>query len=127
MRDFNVISIIWTILLLCFGLMQYNDSDWYIWIPIYFITAFFTFGLSQKKKYIPWCYLYLILLCIGSISYIPEFLNWIKDGAPTITGSMQAETEYVEFVREFFGLLICLVTMIYVSKKSFTLTNQRFS
>jgi len=115
----KVVLYILTFLLLAFGLMQYNDRDWMLWMPIYFLTAIFTFGESQNRNWNPWNYLYLLILSIGVSIYVPDFLDWIRGGSPTITGTMKAENQYIEFVREFFGLLICFVAMLYVSLKTF--------
>ena len=108
-----------TILLLVFGLLQCNDGDWIIWMPVYFITALFSFGESQNKNLNPWSYTYLFILSIGISIYIPDFIDWIGSGTPSITGAMKAENQYIEFVREFFGLLICFFAMLYVSLKTF--------
>lgn len=115
----KVVLYIMTFLLFIFGAVQYNDNDWMIWMPLYFITAFFTFGESKRKNWNPWSYFYLFLLSIGISIYIPDFLAWISGGTPSITGAMKAENQYIEFVREFFGLLICLLAMLYVCIKTF--------
>jgi len=45
---------------------------------------------------------------LGMCLYIPDVISWVSKGTPTIAGSMKAESPFIEFVREFFGLGICL-------------------
>jgi len=51
------------------------------------------------------------------LTYIPDVVNWFSQGTPSITGSMKAESPFIEFVREFFGLLLCLGACIYYARK----------
>ena len=100
-----------------FAFFQYNDPDWYIWIPIYLVVTTvalaYDFGWRNKSLVLLVCILYTV----GMLSYMPEVISWINNGTPTITGSMQAESPFIEFVREFFGLLICLITLVYFARK----------
>lgn len=92
--------------LLC-AYWQLNDVDWKPWVAAYGIVAFvavryFFGGLRFIVPLLPglvlfgwWC------------TYIPNFVTWVSDGMPTITGSMKAESPYIKLTREFFGLLIC--------------------
>jgi hypothetical protein len=45
---------------------------------------------------------------------LPDFINWVKMGAPTITGSMKAESPFVELTREFLGLVICFAGLSFL-------------
>lgn len=90
---------------------QLNDPDWNQWVAAYGMVAFvavraFFGGLHPVVTGLPalflfgwWC------------TYLPAFSGWVGDGMPSITGSMTAESPYVEFVREFFGLLLCWGTL----------------
>ena len=51
---------------------------------------------------------------IGVVIMIPDLIRWLRMGAPSITGSMHAETPYIELTREFFGLVICLLAMLFL-------------
>jgi Transmembrane family 220, helix len=107
--------IISTIFIL-FGLVQYNDPDWYIWMPAYFIVAvFFIKPDIAKKEAI--LLLPLIGFTLWAMSYIPQFVFWIKNGTPTITGTMKAENPEVELMREYFGLIICILGLLYIRRK----------
>ncbi len=100
-----------SILYILFGLLQWNDPDWYVWIPVYFITAAFLFRYTQGKNLNPLAFYFFCVLVIWTLFYIPDWINWIQDGMPSITGSMKAESPYIELIREFFGLLICLIAV----------------
>ena len=92
---------------------QLNDPDWRQWVAAYGIVAYiavraFFGGLRPVVAALP-----AALLFAWWCTYLPAFGNWLSDGMPTITGSMSAESEYVELTREFFGLLICWGTLAY--------------
>jgi hypothetical protein len=93
-----------------FGLVQYNDPDFYIWMPAYFIVASIPFAYAKyffpEKSVI----MLLVVWLIWLGSYLPEIIDWFKQGRPSIWESMQAESPYIELIREFFGLLLSAIT-----------------
>ncbi|WP_236980795.1 transmembrane 220 family protein [Membranihabitans maritimus] len=107
----------WVLILFCIAevlsaIVQFNDPDPWLWVPIYLIpcilTAFY-FG-NKLPKYLKIGV--LVLYLSGLFTYFPSLIGWAQDGFPTITGSMKAESKYIELVREGGGLLICIVHLI---------------
>ncbi|HQU57534.1 MAG: transmembrane 220 family protein [Phaeodactylibacter sp.] len=104
MKIFNLFL---TLLFALFAIVQLNDPDPWGWTAMYSFVAIVS-GFAAFGRY----HQYLIYLGIGVVliwmaTLLPDFINWIKIGMPTITGSMKAETKYVELTREFLGLLLC--------------------
>ncbi len=90
-----------------FALVQYDDPDWYIWIPIYATAIISAVLFLQKNKHAHKLALLSALIIFSyAVRYVPEVNTWLKMGAPTITGTMKAENAYIENVREFLGLLL---------------------
>lgn len=98
-----------------FALLQFNDdpNDVWFWVIIYSlvagISAFAAFG-----RYNMW----VIVIGIGMVVYelfrkFPAFAQWMSDGMPSIVEKMEASSPYVELVREFLGLVICLAVLIF--------------
>ncbi|MFT6336334.1 MAG: hypothetical protein ACJATI_003093 [Halioglobus sp.] len=110
-------KIIAAVYFLC-AAVQYNDPDFYIWIPLYLIPAAVALaydrGWRNSKVLLALCFLFVL----GLLLYIPDVISWINDGTPPIARSMQAESPFIEFVREFFGLGICLAGVIWYWRKS---------
>lgn len=108
----KVVAILFTI----FAFVQYNDPDYYIWVPAYLVvTILVTLFDTQRtvpKGFAIASYFYAIWM----ITYVPTVLEWIHEGLPSITGSMKAESPFIEFIREFFGLAICLVACRYYAR-----------
>lgn len=103
-----------SILFLIFGVLQHNDPDFFIWIPIYLFVSFIAFASFKGLKFPLLSLVVLVMLGIWTATYLPAFIAWIKDGMPSVTSSMKAETPYIEHVREFGGLFISfLATFIY--------------
>jgi hypothetical protein len=107
------IHIILAILFILFAVVQYNDPDPYIWIPIYGSVAAVCILNHQKKFYPP-----IILAILGGLSiywmtYLPSFIQWFTDGMPSIASTMKAETPFIELIREFLGLLLAMLTLAY--------------
>ncbi|MBK8701918.1 MAG: transmembrane 220 family protein [Saprospiraceae bacterium] len=97
-----------TVLFVVFALVQYNDADWYIWGPAYLlVAALYAFPDAFKSRKI--VLMILLGFLLWAASYVPAFITWLKDGAPSITGTMKAENMEVELVREFLGLVLCII------------------
>jgi len=103
-----------SILFLFFGVVQYNDPDFFIWIPIYLFVSFVAFASFKGLRFPIITGVVLIMLGIWLGTYIPTFITWVQDGMPSVTGTMKAESPYIEHVREFGGLLVSfIITFIY--------------
>lgn len=114
------VHLVIAICFILFGLMQYNDPDFFIWIPIYFFVAFLAYSEFKRKYYPVITIVVTLMLGIWLVTYIPSFISWIKDGMPSVVTSMKAETPYIEHVREFGGLFISFMTTLlyfFLSKK----------
>lgn len=109
----KIVNSILTILFLLFAVAQWNDPDPGLWIAIYggiaLISGYAILGKYNKIV----IYLALAICVLGLGVYFPNLINWVKMGTPNIAESMKAEKDYIEFVREFFGLLIALMVMIF--------------
>lgn len=115
------IHLVVSLLFLLFGIVQYNDPDFFIWIPIYLFVTFISYASFKGLSFTKFVLVGLAVLGVWTITYMPSFITWIKDGMPSVTGTMKAESPYVEHVREFGGLFISLITTIayyFIHKKT---------
>ncbi len=117
------IHLILSIIFLSFAIVQWNDPDSFIWILVYLIISLIAF-MAVWSRYFYWFNLvFSLILLLSLLFYIPDIVNWFEDGMPNIASSMKASSPYIELVREFFGLLISLLTMSFylaLSKKKRT-------
>lgn len=120
----KIFNYIFTFIFIVFAVLQYNDPDPYVWIPIYLYPAFLCFQEARNKKVLKELYQ------IGFIGFVPYaiykmfdtngIIDWIKfHNASSIASTMKAETPWVEESREFFGLAIILIVMAINYKKTF--------
>lgn len=107
------INLVLALAFLLFALVQYNDPDPWGWMAVYLmvaaVSAFSAFGKSNR--YVVYAGLGVVIIWAGFI--LPEFINWINMGMPNIVESMKAETPYVEFTREFLGLVLCAAALVW--------------
>jgi hypothetical protein len=102
------------LLFILFAYFQWNDPDAVLWTIIYGYVALLT-GLTFTRIQIKWLVIIGIFgYALGILFYVPDFINWINSGMPSIAGQMKAESAFIELVREFLGLLICLLAIIYL-------------
>ena len=106
MKIFSIISLI--IGLVC-AYVNINDPDPYLWIISYFLLVLLSLmHLFNRKKV--WIDKIVVIIYAASLAfYIPDIFQWIKDGMPSVVGSMKAESIYIELVREGGGLLMSLI------------------
>lgn len=98
-----------------FGILQFNDPDGWIWAIAYFAVVILILLRNVLPKYV--LKIAVVMYLIAFLSYIPNLIDWIKEGMPSITGSMNAESPFIEYVREAGGLLIVILALLYYSKK----------
>jgi hypothetical protein len=112
MKIFNLIL---ALIFFCFAALQLNDTpgDVLFWFLIYSLVGMVS-AFGAFRKYNMW----IIFLGIGAALYrlfrdLPEFLLWVNMGAPSIVQEMKATTPYIETAREFFGLILCILALVY--------------
>lgn len=109
----SIVNKLLTGIFLLFAAVQINDQDYFIWVPIYLIVAIVILLYDQGTNVLRALQVLLVAYILGMISYYPDVISWIQEGTPSIAGSMKAESPFIEFVREFFGLGICAITLGY--------------
>lgn len=102
----KIVKIVLSILFVLFAVVQLNDVDPWAWVAFYTYIALL-FGLAAVGKYHKYATIGgLAIIVIWMATLLPDFINWLNMGMPTITGTMKAESPHVELTREFLGLLI---------------------
>ncbi|NJB87671.1 hypothetical protein GGR26_003455 [Lewinella marina] len=99
------------VLFLLFAYWQLNDPDWLFWVIMYGSVALVAgwTALGQPPRLLIFIALTAAAVWMGSL--VPDLVSWINDGMPTIAGQMKAESPHIELTREFFGLLLCTLTL----------------
>ena len=112
MKIFNLIL---AVLFLTFAALQFNDdpNDVWFWVLVYLGIAVIS-GFAAFNRYNMW----VLVLGTAVVVYqmfrmFPAVSSWVSSGMPSITGEMKAISPHVELVREFFGLTVCLIVLIY--------------
>ncbi len=109
----KIINLILTLVFALFAAVQYNDPDGFMWIVLYLATAIVS-GFAVAGKYNLPVLLFGIMVCVIGIGlFLPDFIDWIKGGADSITKSMKTDEPHIELVREFLGLVIVLGTFVF--------------
>ena len=94
--------------------IQLNDPDPYHWFAIYLVVGllhiYSLFKPISRRIY----YCIFFLLIVYSLYHISYFIDWLAvKNKNEIFGEMVYEKPYLEGTREFFGLLICALSLLY--------------
>ncbi len=99
-----------------FAYFQWNDPDGWKWMlayglvaVLYLITLFDIYSLKASR-------LILITASCTAALYFPDIIDWFQKGMPSIVESMKAQSPHVEFVREFLGLIILIISLVLYPK-----------
>ncbi|HVG16934.1 MAG TPA: transmembrane 220 family protein [Chitinophagaceae bacterium] len=112
MKVFNIVFII---LFLVSAVLQYNDPDPYLWIPLYLFGAYLCYE-ALYKRFKPALYIVGFVVYIGYAIYLffdnNGVLTWAnKHNAENIAATMKATKPWIEETREFGGLLILIIAL----------------
>lgn len=104
------LAIFFTVMFILFAIVQYNDPDPVLWIPIYAYAALMSYLAYRQKYNIPALIAGLIGYLAGAIYYFPPSVaDWIN--AEETAKSLQMKMPFVEEARESMGLGICVIAM----------------
>ena len=109
----KALNIFLGILFISFAVLQLNDPDPLLWVLLYGLVALVSFMAVFGKYQKILISLGLLACIIWMITLIPGVVDWIQKGMPSITGEMKATSPHIEFTREFLGLLIAGVVLLY--------------
>jgi len=111
----KILNLSLAVIFLLFALLQLNDAagDVLFWFMMYSFVAVIS-AFAAFKKYNMWA----ILLGLAVVVYelfrkFPTIAQWISDGMPSIVGEMKASSPYIELAREYLGLVLCLIVLIF--------------
>lgn len=94
------------IVFLAFGLLNLNDPDWYLWTPMYFITAAIIFSKTKNKFILNVFYLLVIVLVVLSFA-----------GTITLDKEADSMVGMVENKREAIGGALSICSAWFFSRK----------
>jgi hypothetical protein len=111
-----ILNLIFCLSFLVFAWFNLNDSDSWLWVPIY-MAASILCGLAGFQFFYPLAYLFFIAFYLTYALALffgkDGVRDWItKYHTPSITESMKATKPYIEKTREFFGLLIISAALV---------------
>ena len=112
----KTLNISLSIIFFLFALLQYNDPDPYIWVPIYLLATFICWQ-AAKKKYQGSLYITGMLVCAVYGAYLffdkNGVLAWANEhAAESLVHTMKADKPWIEESREFGGLLIVFIALL---------------
>jgi hypothetical protein len=117
MRKQGWLRLIIGMVFLLFALVQLNDPDPWGWVALYGGVGILLM-VSAWRSVPRWLAgLGLAVVVIWLAALLPEFINWLRMGMPTITGSMKAEAPHIEYTREFLGLALCGAALAWLAWK----------
>jgi len=122
MKFFNIF---FCIVFILFAVVQYNDPDHFLLVPIYLYPALLCF-LKFIQKPIPTLAYWAGFLVFGVYAIYKMFdtngiINWVQfHNASNIVSTMKEEKPWIEVSREFFCFVIILIVFVinYIKKSN---------
>jgi hypothetical protein len=117
MKIFNTV---FALIFLLFTFVQLNDPDPILWIAIYGAMAV-SCSMAFFNKYPQRLYLILLVLFVGySVFFVPSVMVWLRQEHLSDLFDEVAKMEhlYIEESREFLGLMICILVLLFYLMKA---------
>ncbi|MBL7953208.1 MAG: transmembrane 220 family protein [Flavobacteriales bacterium] len=111
----RALNIFFSLLFLAFAALNINDLDPVVWILAYgsvgILFALAVFGRADRRVSGWLC----IALGIWMCTMLPGMMEWLEADMPSIVEEMQATNPYIEEVREFLGLFIAVLALVFLT------------
>jgi len=109
----KILNLILAGLFILFAVVQLNDPDPIFWTAVYGVMGAVS-AFAAFKKFNIWVMLAVLAVLIFELfSLFPSISSWVNQGMPSIVKTMKTEEPHIEFVREFLGLGICLIALLF--------------
>jgi len=108
------LAIFFALLFALSAALQLNDPDPLLWFLAYAAVAVLWGSAAFGRFYRPFTVILLLVLTVWMLTFVPDFVAWVRMGMPTIVGSMKAEEPHIELVREFGGLFLAVAALVYL-------------
>lgn len=109
----KIANLLLGLLFIIFAALQYNDPDPLRWMAVYLLVAYVCIAAAFGKYHRSALWGILGLVTIWMALCLPDFIAWVRMGSPNIAAEMKATTPYIENTREFLGLFICWVVVVW--------------
>ncbi|MBK8498664.1 MAG: transmembrane 220 family protein [Flavobacteriales bacterium] len=111
----KIIHLLLALSFLAFAYLNLNDPDAPIWVLGYgaaaLLFALAVFGRADRRIS-GW---YAVAMAVWMLTLSRGMIDWFRMGMPSITGTMQAHEPHIEVVREFLGLLIAVLALVWLT------------
>ncbi len=111
----KILYLVLSVMFLVFAGLQWNDPDPIHWTLCYLAIAIScalaAFGIFSKW----WLWGVTIIIGIWMLIASPAFVHWVQGGFPNIAGQMEDSRPIIEETREFGGLVIAFVVMLFIA------------
>lgn len=105
-------------LFLLMSVIQLNDPDPAYWVLVYGAVGILALGAFRGKHNQLWTGVAIGAVLAGMIIAVPGFFEYFRAGDPaSLTGAMLPEKPWVEPAREFIGLLMALVALVWYYRR----------
>jgi hypothetical protein len=104
------IALFFTIIFLLFAVLQYNDPDPILWIPIYLIAAYASFRTYQGQANKEMLLVLIVLSFVGGLNSWQAMTAW--EGFFSEGAGISMKTVNQELAREACGLWIATVSFV---------------
>ncbi len=111
----TVVNIFLALVFILFAIVQLNDSDPAIWFSIYLLTAVLCAASIFRRIPLTLLYGFGLLIFFYAAMHLEFAMEWmLSEDKSEIFGEMQEDKYYLEGTREFLGLLIVILALIYL-------------
>jgi hypothetical protein len=111
----RILNFILGIMFLSFAFLQLNDPDPVIWILIYGVMS--VYCMMAMFRFYPQKFLIgtLAIYVLYSLLFVKGVIAWLKSDNPSelFDEVMKMRHWYIEESREFLGLMICMIVLIF--------------
>ena len=110
----KIINVFLSIMIGYFVYVNLNDPDPILWVMIYGVVGLVlllrVFNLFHRQG----TFILMVVIGIYSMTYLPYVLDWLRSNYHgELFGEMVETKPYIEGTREFGGLLIANLTLVY--------------
>jgi hypothetical protein len=111
----RILNILFALIFLAFAALNLNDPDPIAWVFAYgsvgLLFGLAVFGRADRRVSGWLC----IALAVWMFTMAPGMLDWLDADMPSITEEMKATEPHIEVVREFLGLAIAVLALIFLT------------